>query len=214
MDTKIKIVIADDHLLIAESWAVIINLDEKFQVLKVYDNTKSLIDELGIIKPDIIILDVNIGPFSGIDATKEIVKIDPAIKIIGVSMYNQPSYAKRMIQNGAMGYVTKNSSKDEMYLAITEVINGKKYICQEIQLNITKQLIADNDDLKNIEKLTKREIEIIKLVKNGLTNKEIAATLFISQRTVETHRARILKKFGLKNSISLLKLIDDSLLAL
>ncbi len=125
-------------------------------------------------------------------------------------MHNQPSYAKRMMQNGALGYVTKNSSKDEMYLAITEVINGKKYICQEIQQNITKQLIVNNDDHKNFEKLTQREIEIIKLVKDGLTNKEIAATLFISQRTVETHRARILKKLGLKNSISLIKLINDS----
>jgi DNA-binding NarL/FixJ family response regulator len=214
MATKIKIVIADDHLLIAESWAAIINMEEKFQVIKVYDNTKSLIDELGMLKPDIIILDVNIGPFSGTDATKEIGKIDPAIKIIGVSMHNQPSYAKRMMQNGAMGYVTKNSSKDEMYLAINEVINGKKYICQEIQLNITKQLIVNNDESKNINRLTQREIEIVKLVKNGLKNKEIAATLFISQRTVETHRARILKKLGLKNSISLIKLINDSFLEL
>jgi two-component system invasion response regulator UvrY len=119
-----------------------------------------------------------------------------------------------MIQNGAMGYVTKNSSKDEMYLAISEVINGKKYICKEIQLNITKQLIVNNDDHKNFEKLTQREIEIIKLVKDGLTNKEIAASLFISQRTVETHRARILKKLGLKKSISLVKLINDSFLEL
>lgn len=210
MAEKIKIVIADDHLLIAESWAAIINMEDNFQVIKVYDNTKILIEEIGIIKPDIVVLDINIGPISGIDATKEIVNIDPTIKIIGVSMHNQPSYAKRMMQNGALGYVTKNSSKDEMYLAITEVINGKKYICQEIQQNITKQLIVNNDDHKNFEKLTQREIEIIKLVKDGLTNKEIAATLFISQRTVETHRARILKKLGLKNSISLVKLINDS----
>jgi len=113
-----------------------------------------------------------------------------------------------------MGYVTKNSSKNEMYLAITEVMSGNKYICQEIQLNITKQMIVNDDERNNFDKLTEREIEIIKLVKNGLTNKEIAATLFLSTRTVETHRARILKKLGLKNSISLIKLINDSFLDL
>jgi DNA-binding NarL/FixJ family response regulator len=129
-------------------------------------------------------------------------------------MHNQPSYVKRMIRNGAMGYVTKNSSKNEMYLAITEVMSGKKYICQEIQLNITKQMIVNDDERNNFDKLTEREIEIIKLVKNGLKNKEIVATLFLSTRTVETHRARILKKLGLKNSISLIKLINDSILDL
>jgi two-component system invasion response regulator UvrY len=214
MPDRIKIVIADDHLLIAETWATIINLEHNFNVVKVYDNTQTLMDELPEVKPDIIIMDVNISPLSGIEATKEILRNAPNIKIIGVSMHNQPSYAKRMIRNGAMAYVTKNSSKNEMYLAITEVMNGKKYICQEIQLNITKQMIVNDDERNNFDKLTEREIEIIKLVKNGLTNKEIAATLFLSTRTVETHRARILKKLGLKNSISLIKLINDSILDL
>jgi len=213
MTKKIRIIIADDHLLIAETWATLINMDPEFEVVKVYDNTKSLIDEITDIKPDIAILDININPFSGIEATKMIKKLAPGTKIIGVSMHNQPSFAKKMIRNGATGYVTKNSNKVEMYDAIRAVMKGDKYICAEIQRNITNQLLVDEDDNK-LSKLTEREIEIIKLIKNGSTNKEIAESLFLSPRTVETHRARILKKLGLKNSLSLVKYINESFMDL
>ncbi|MFZ9687820.1 MAG: response regulator [Chitinophagaceae bacterium] len=213
MTKKIRIIIADDHLLIAETWATLINLDPEFEVVKVYDNTKTMIDEITDVRPDVAILDININPFSGIEATTMIKKLAPGAKIIGVSMHNQPSFAKKMIRNGAMGYVTKNSSKLEMYDAIRSVMKGEKYICAEIQRNITNQLLVEEEDNK-LSKLTEREIEIIRLIKNGSTNKEIAETLFLSPRTVETHRARILKKLGLKNSLSLVKYINESFLDL
>lgn len=213
MAKKIKIIIADDHLLIAETWATLINMDPDFEVIKVYDNTKSMIEEISELRPDIAILDINIHPFSGIEAAKMIRKLAPGTKIIGVSMHNQPSFAKKMIRNGAMGYVTKSSNKSEMYEAIRAVMKGEKYICTEIQRNITNQLLMGEDDNK-ISKLTEREIEIIKMIKNGSTNKEIAEALFLSPRTVETHRARILKKLGLKNSLSLVKYINESFMDL
>jgi two-component system invasion response regulator UvrY len=213
MAKKIKIIIADDHLLIAETWATLINMDPDFEVIKVYDNTKSMIEEISELRPDIAILDINIHPFSGIEAAKMIKKLAPGTKIIGVSMHNQPSFAKKMIRNGAMGYVTKSSNKSEMYEAIRAVMKGEKYICSEIQRNITNQLLMGEEDNK-ISKLTEREIEIIKMIKNGSTNKEIAEALFLSPRTVETHRARILKKLGLKNSLSLVKYINESFMDL
>ncbi len=213
MNKKVRIIIADDHLLIAETWATLINLDPEFEVVKVYDNTKSMIDEITELRPDVVILDININPFSGIEATTMIKKLAPGTKIIGVSMHNQPSFAKKMIRNGATGYVTKNSSKLEMYDAIRSVMKGEKFICAEIQRNITNQLLVEEEDNK-LSKLTEREIEIIKLIKIGSTNKEIAETLFLSPRTVETHRARILKKLGLKNSLSLVKYINESFLDL
>jgi DNA-binding NarL/FixJ family response regulator len=213
MTKKVKIVIADDHLLIAETWATLINMDPDFEVVKVFDNTQTLIEEISEIKPDIAILDININPFSGIEATKMIRRLAPGTKIIGVSMHNQPSFAKKMMRNGAMGYVTKSSNKNEMYDAIRSVMKGEKYICAEIQRNITNQVLMDDDENK-LSRLTEREIEIIKLIKNGSTNKEIAEKLFLSPRTVETHRARILKKLDLKNSLSLVKYINESFLDL
>jgi two-component system invasion response regulator UvrY len=213
MTKKIKIVIADDHLLIAETWATLINMDPDFEVVKVFDNTQTLVEEISEIKPDIAILDININPFSGIEATKMIRRLAPGTKIIGVSMHNQPSFAKKMMRNGAMGYVTKSSNKNEMYEAIRSVMRGEKFICAEIQRNITNQVLMDDDDNK-LSRLTEREIEIIKLIKNGCTNKEIAEKLFLSPRTVETHRARILKKLDLKNSLSLVKYINESFMDL
>ncbi|MEN9951818.1 MAG: hypothetical protein RLZZ520_86 [Bacteroidota bacterium] len=213
MNKKIRIVIADDHLLIAETWATLINMDPDFEVVKVFDNTQTLIEEISELKPDIAILDININPFSGIEATKMIRRLAPGTKIIGVSMHNQPSFAKKMMRNGAMGYVTKSSNKNEMYEAIRTVMKGEKFICAEIQRNITNQVLMDDDDNK-LSRLTEREIEIIKLIKNGSTNKEIAEKLFLSPRTVETHRARILKKLDLKNSLSLVKYINESFMDL
>jgi two-component system invasion response regulator UvrY len=213
MNKKIKIVIADDHLLIAETWATLINMDPDFEVVKVFDNTQTLIEEISELKPDIAILDININPFSGIEATKMIRRLAPGTKIIGVSMHNQPSFAKKMMRNGAMGYVTKSSNKNEMYEAIRAVMKGEKFICAEIQRNITNQVLMDDDDNK-LSRLTEREIEIIKLIKNGSTNKEIAEKLFLSPRTVETHRARILKKLDLKNPLSLVKYVNESFMDL
>jgi DNA-binding NarL/FixJ family response regulator len=209
MSTKIKIVIADDHVLIAETWATLINLDPAYQVIKVYDNTQSLLDEVADLQPQIVILDINIAPISGLDAVKVIREKSPNSRTIGVSMHNQPSFAKRMISNGAMGYVTKNSTKDEMYKAINEVMEGKIYICAEIKNRITQNILLEDDESARLNSLTDRELDIIKLLKEGCTNEEIAKKLFLSPRTVDTHRAKILKKLQLKNSLSLIKLINE-----
>ncbi len=209
MSTKIKIVIADDHVLIAETWATLINLDPAYQVIKVYDNTQSLLDEIAELQPEVVILDINISPISGLDAVKHIREKSPSSRTIGVSMHNQPSFAKRMISNGAMGYVTKNSTKDEMYKAIDEVMQGRTYICAEIKNRITQNILMEDDESARLNSLTDREIDIIKLLKEGCTTEEIAEKLFLSPRTVDTHRAKILKKLQLKNSLSLIKLINE-----
>ena len=209
MSTKIKIVIADDHVLIAETWATLINLDPAYEVVKVYDNTQSLLDEVADLQPQIVILDINILPISGLDAVKMIREKSPNSRTIGVSMHNQPAFAKRMISNGAMGYVTKNSTKDEMYKAINEVMEGKTYICAEIKNRITQNILLEDDESGRLNSLTDREIDIIKLLKEGCTTEEIAEKLFLSPRTVDTHRAKILKKLQLKNSLSLIKLINE-----
>lgn len=209
MSDKIKIVIADDHVLIAETWATLINLDPAFQVIKVYDNTQSLLDEVSDLAPQIVILDININPISGLDAVKLIRERSPNSRTIGVSMHNQPSFAKRMISNGAMGYVTKNSTKDEMYKAIQEVMEGRVYICAEIKNRITQNILMEDEESARLNSLTDREIDIIKLLKEGCTTEEIAEKLFLSPRTVDTHRAKILKKLQLKNSLSLIKLINE-----
>ncbi|MEI7472244.1 MAG: response regulator transcription factor [Chitinophagaceae bacterium] len=209
MTNKISIMIVDDHVLVAEMWAEIINSDPRFSVTDICDNTDKAIEMVKLNRPDIVIMDINIQPISGIDATKQIKKISPGTKVIGVSMHNQPSFAKRMLKSGAQGYVTKSSPKHEMFDAITAAINGKIYICKEIQENLSKQILIEDDD-NSISKLTEREIEILKLIKEGLSSKEIGEKIYLSFRTIEVHRSNILRKLNQKNTPSLIKFINNS----
>lgn len=209
MKIPITIVIADDHLLIAETWATLINLDPSFQVLKVFNNTGELLEEVSQLNPDIALLDINIHPISGLDTVPLLKAKSPGTRVIGVSMHTQPSFAKRMIENGAKGYVTKNSGKDEMYKAIMEVIEGKIYICQEIRNKQAKGVLEGDPVSVILNSLSRREVEIIKLIKEGKTTEEIAGQLFLSPKTVGSHRAKILKKLDLKNSLSLVRLINE-----
>lgn len=125
-------------------------------------------------------------------------------------MHSQPAYAKKMLQIGAKGYVTKNSSKEEMIKAILEVNEGSKYICEEIKNNISELVLEENKDMPNVNALTEREIQIINLIKEGQSSKEIATSLNISLKTVEVHRHNVLKKLKLKNSASLVNFINQS----
>ncbi len=210
MTKKITIIIFDDHNLVAEMWSELINSDERFAVVAICnDTTDASIEIVKSKRPDIVIMDINIQPISGIDATKLIKKGSPGSKVIGVSMHNQPSFAKRMLKNGALGYVTKSSQKSEMFEALLSVHAGKVFVCKEIQENLSKMVFED-DEQPDISKLSEREIEVLKHIQNGLSSKEIAEKLFLSTRTVEVHRSNVLKKLNLKNTASLLKFIHNS----
>jgi len=146
-------------------------------------------------------------PVSGLEATRQIRKVSPGSKIIGVSMHSQPAYAKKMLQIGAKGYVTKNSSRDEMFKAIMEVHHGNRYICDEVK-NIISEQIMDDSPSQGINALSERELQIVKLIKEGFSSKEISSQLNISLKTVEVHRHNILKKLNLKNSAALVNYIN------
>jgi len=202
---KITVMIVDDHTLIRETWAFILSNAGHFEVVASVGDTQKAVELAPKLQPEIILMDINILPISGYEATTIIRKTTPKSRIIAVTMHSQPAYAKKMLQLGASGYVTKNSSKEEMIYAIEEVCKGHKYICQEIKNNIA-ELVMDEKET-NINDLTEREIEIINLIRNGLSSKEMAAKLKISLKTIEVYRHNILKKLKLKNSASLVNYI-------
>ena len=206
---KITVLLVDDHRLIRDSWSFILSSDARFQVIGETSSGEEAIEMAKEKRPDIILMDVNMSPVNGFDATKQIRKLSPASKIIGVSMHSMPAYAKRMLQLGAMGYVTKNSSKDEMINAILEVNGGRKYICDEVKNILAHQeldeTVSTGADMNN---LSRRELDIIQLIKEGLSSKEIAMRLDISLKTVEVHRYNILKKLNLKNTASLVNFLN------
>jgi DNA-binding NarL/FixJ family response regulator len=207
---QITIMLVDDHKLIRDSWSFILNSDPRFIVIGETNNGEDAVELVKNLRPDIVLMDVNMSPVNGFDATKLITQHTPGSKVIAVSMHTMPAYAKRMMQVGAMGYVTKNSSRDEMIKAIIEVSEGRKYICDEVKNILAQKELEEEPAQADMNVLSKREIEIIQLIKEGLSSKEIAGKLDISLKTVEVHRYNILKKLKLKNTAALVNFINAS----
>ena len=205
---KITILLVDDHKLIRDSWSFILNSDSRFQVIGETSNADEAVEIAWTKKPDIVLMDINMTPVNGFEATKLVRKYSPGSKIIGISMHSMPAYARRMLQIGAMGYVTKNSSKDELITSIVEVYGGKKYICEEVKNILAQQELEDEGGTPDMNVLSRRELDIVQLIKEGLSSKEIALRLDISLKTVEVHRYNILKKLSLKNTAALVNFIN------
>jgi len=205
---KITILLVDDHKLIRDSWSFILNSDPRFQVIGETPSAEQALDIAREKKPMIILMDINMTPVNGFEATKMIRKFSPATKVIGMSMHSMPAYARRMLQMGAMGYVTKNSSKDELMRAITEVNEGRKYVCEEVKNILAQQELVEDGGPPDMNVLSRREIDVVQLIKEGMSSKEIGVKLGISLKTVEVHRYNILKKLSLKNTASLVNFIN------
>ncbi|HLG40536.1 MAG TPA: response regulator transcription factor [Chitinophagaceae bacterium] len=205
---QISIILVDDHKLIRDSWSFILNSDPRFTVIGETSSGEEAVEIVKTLRPDIVLMDVNMAPVNGFDATRQIIRFSPSTKIIAVSMHSMPAYAKRMMQLGAMGYVTKNSSKDEMIKAIIEVNSGRKYICDEVKNILAHRELEEEMTPSDMNALSRRELDIIQLIKQGMSSKEIASQLEISLKTVEVHRYNILKKLKLKNTAALVNFIN------
>ncbi len=208
---KIRVLIADDSKLNRDTWAYMLNLDSRFMVVAECGDADKAVELTSDKRPDVVLMDINTPVFAGLEATQKIRKQQPGSQVISVSSYSQPLYVKKMLQMGAKGYVTKNSSREEMLHAIMEVSQGNKYICTEIKDIISDQTLGEETmSQPDVNAITNRELEIINLLKEGSSSREIAAKLFISLRTVEVHRHNILKKLKLKNTASLINFINSS----
>lgn len=205
---QISILLVDDHKLIRDSWSFILNSDPRFTVIAEASSGDEAVEIARTKKPAVILMDVNMSPLNGFDATKLISKYSPGSKIIAVSMHTMPAYAKRMMQLGAMGYVTKNSSKEELIRAILDVNSGRKYICEEVKNILAQKELEEESAQGDMNTLSRRELDIVNLIKEGLSSKEIAQKLDISLKTVEVHRYNILKKLKLKNTAALVNFIN------
>jgi DNA-binding NarL/FixJ family response regulator len=211
---KITLLITDDHKLIREAWSSILNSDPRFKVIAETGSGEEAVELAKQLRPNIVILDINLPGMNGFETIPLIRKFSPGSKILGISLHTQPTYARKMIQKGALGYVTKNSSKEEMFKAIIEIHNGRKYICEEIKNILSEQMLNGDEKATGLNSLSQREIEIISFIKKGHSSKEIADILSLSAKTIEVHRYNLMKKLNLKNTASLVNFINNSELGL
>jgi len=207
---KIKIILVDDHQIVRDGIKSLL-LDSP--IIDIIGEAQSAYEFFELIKtklPDVVLLDISLPGMSGIDATKIISADYPQIKILMLSMYTSEDFIFNALKSGVNGYLPKNTTRKELLLAINELFNGKQYFSKEISDTILKSYAQSakygnnvSDDKSN--NLTKREKEILKYVVEGMTNPKIAEKLFISIRTVETHKTNIMKKLNLSSTVDLVK---------
>ncbi|RZL68835.1 MAG: response regulator transcription factor [Pedobacter sp.] len=200
--TNLKIFIADDHQLLIDGLTSFFKELDGFEVIGHANDGLVLLQEMATKVPDIILLDLNMPKMDGMATLKNIKANYPNIKVIIISNYHQSQLIKETKALGANGYVLKNGSKSDLLSAIETVNSGKMYFPEEEEKTNNNSVFADEFMKKH--QLTKREVEIIRLVCQELNSKEIAEKLFIAEFTVNTHRRNILSKLGMKNTPALI----------
>jgi DNA-binding NarL/FixJ family response regulator len=213
----INILIADDHTMFVDGIESILKLEpDLFVTGRSYDGP-SVIDFVGNHKVDIVLLDVNLPGLNGIEVCKQITAHHPDIKVLAISMFNEESFVSEILNNGAKGYILKNTGREELLKAIRTVAKGDSYFSKDVTETIMKGLMnqrkASSKSSAFFPKLSRREKEVLKLIAQEFTTQEIADNLFISLKTVESHRSSLLSKLNARNSVGLVRIaIENNLL--
>jgi len=202
----VKIFIVEDQALILKSLAITLDSVSDFQVVGTALNGEELFTSSNGAKPDIILMDIRMPKMSGEEATRKIDEKMPWVKVIALSMYDHPHMIKEMLRAGAKGFLSKQSSFEELCEAIRTVHAGSTYLCKRCRDSVLSTFLQNGEaSVSKIEGLTSRELEVIKLLADGLTTEEIARQLSISAKTVERHKSNILGKLNLKNTAQLIR---------
>lgn len=209
----IKVSITDDHYVVLKGIEALLKDEKHISVISIHEDGKSTLEAFKISQPDILFLDINLPDINGITLTKTIVKDFPEVRIIALTNHEDVSFVKRILDNGAVGYLLKNAHKGELLEAIKVVFKGKKYLQKEIEKKILNQSLGRKVVAAFQPKLTRRETEVLQAISEELTTQQISEKLFISPKTVEGHRMNIMSKLGAKNSVGIIKIaIEKQLL--
>lgn len=206
---KINILLADDHKMFRDGLKEILNKERNIIVIDEADDKNQIMNICSNKEIDIVLMDIDMGETNGITTTKELLSIYPHLKILVLSMHSDSKYILSMLEAGAKGYILKNAGKQEMITAINTVATGDSYFSSQVSSKIIEQLNSRKNIKAKLKSqnlpLTPREVEVLKLIAQEYSNTEIAEELYISIRTVDTHRRNLLEKLGVKNTAGLVK---------
>jgi two-component system response regulator NreC len=207
-----KILVVDDHQLVLDGLSSIVKELADFEIMATAHNGKEALDIASSLKPDIILMDIDMPIMNGLEAMRRIKKENERQKVIILTMHNEPALIKKVMDLGADGYVLKNADRREFYNALCAVAEGKSYFSSEVTHSLLNPEKASklnhfdvNPDSIQLAKLTEREVDVLKLIAQGFSNKEIGEKLFISHRTVDTHRTNLMKKLDAHSIAGLIK---------
>jgi DNA-binding NarL/FixJ family response regulator len=204
--SKTKVFIVDDHKIFREGLKLLLSTIKDVDVIGEAPNGKKFLDILPEIKPDIVFMDINMKEMDGIEATQKALEINPSLKIVALTSFEDEEYFNRMTDLGVSGYLLKNSLRDDFEKAIEKISEGYNYYSDELIVKLSKK-VTQVEKLKEKPKdkvqFSGEEIDLLKYICQGLTNKQIGDIVHLSSRTIEAHRARLLDKTGTKNSVAL-----------
>lgn len=201
MSTDKNIFIVDDHQMVIDGLKLLIGSESGFKIVGESNDPLKVMDMLAATPVDILLTDVSMPRMSGIELTRIISKQHPQIKILALSMFGDTNVVTEMIDAGISGFILKNTGRAELMDALDKVANGKNYYAPDI----THQLVKSLKENKEGNHLTDREVEIIRMIEKEYSNKQIADMLFISERTIETHRKNIFRKTNTQTIVGLMK---------
>jgi len=202
---KISILIVDDHAMMRDGIRALLNVDDTFSVVGEASEGKEAIEKAKDLKPDVIVMDIGMSGMDGLEATRRITKKNPKTKVLVLTQHDHKEYVLSTIKAGAAGYVPKKALGSELVSAIHAVQRGDSFLYPSAAAALIDGYRTKTEENEAYEELTPREREILKLIAEGNTSREIAEILFISLKTVTGHRARIMEKLDLHNRTDLIK---------
>lgn len=210
----IRVMIADDHNMFVEGVESILYGTDKIQVVAKCYTGPEVFEKLTSTPADVILLDINLPGMNGIEVCQKLSKEYPDVKVLALSMHNEESFVTEILKHGAQGYILKNTGKKELIHAIETVFNGQSYFSEEVTETIMKSLVSQRTGNKksatSAPKISRREKDVLELIVKEHTTQEIADTLFISLKTVESHRRSLLTKLGVRNTAGLVRVAVEN----
>jgi DNA-binding NarL/FixJ family response regulator len=206
MNDKVRIVLADDHTILREGLRALLTADAEFVVVGEAQDGREAVRCVERLEPDLLLMDLSMPRMSGMDAIREIKKRYPDTRIIALTVHKTEEYLLTTLQAGADGYVLKDATHEELVMAIRNVMAGKSYLSPDVSEKVIEGYLVGKESSRSLsawETLSQREREVLKLIAEGYKNKEIAEDLCISLKTVEKHRANLMKKLDLHNAAAL-----------
>ncbi len=204
---SVRLILADDHKIMREGLRALLAKQKEIEVIAEADSGRGVIELCAQLHPDVVVIDISMPDLNGIDAARQITRQAPDIKVIALSMHSDKKYVKEMLAAGASGYLLKDAAFEELGMAIATVLKNKTYLSPQITDTVVKDYVNEHVPKDSIVStaLSAREREVLQLIAEGKSTRDVAAKLYVSVKTVETHRKQIMDKLGLNSIAELTK---------
>ncbi len=202
-DDRITVLLADDHAMVRQGLAALVSASDSIEIVGECGNGLEVMDAVVEYEPDVLVLDIGMPGLNGIDACREVVRKCDGTAVLILTMHNDEQFVVRALQQGALGYVLKESASDKLAEAIETVARGEVFLGPGISEGVLERV--DHDEKDPYDKLSTRERQVLQLVAEGQTNRAIAETLGLATKTVDTHRTRLMRKLNIHDQTTLVK---------